>query len=234
MNLPAASLGDWAGVAGVAISFVGLLLVWVQLRAGAATARAQATIQFQQAFRESRAARGRLLATFPVHEDMLYALTGSRSLDGFATWRVQADLTDEQKRDATAVINALNDVAQYVADGLSLRSALQQYHTIFVRAGMLLGPLIDLRNAKGATRNGVRVITLYNAGLAYHRTNAKHQGRTLALIRGDATLVLIDPALGGLQPNTKYEPSPSRWSLWVPGRPTVGRVVRAAERTLGR
>jgi len=34
-------------------------------------------------------------------------------------------------------------VAQYVSDGLSLRSALQQYHWIFIRAGFLLAPYID-------------------------------------------------------------------------------------------
>lgn len=236
-----AALGDWAdaaGITGTVLSLFGLGLVWIQLRAGSAAARAQATIQFQQAFRESSEQRNRLLNSFPIHEDMLYALTGSKTLDGFATWSSPADLTDQQKKDATAVINALNDVAQYVADGLSLRSALQQYHQNFVRAGMLLSPLIDFRNPSGATRNGVRVIELYNAGLGYHRTNGKHRDRKLVLTRkrpgqADVALVLID-AGSGLRPNTRYDPPPPRWRLWAPGPPSVRRVVRTAERNLRR
>lgn len=235
-----AALGDWAdvaGIAGTALSIAGLALVWVQLRAGSAAARAQATIQFQHAFKESSEQRNRLLASFPIHEDMLYALTGSRKREGFATWSDDAPPTKEQLKDATAVINALNDVAQYVADGLSLRSALQQYHQNFVRAGMLLSPLIDAQNPTGATRNGVRVIELYNAGLGYHRTNPKHRGRKLALTRtapgGErAELVLISADLGGLKPNTRYDPPPARWRAWAPGPTNVRGVVRTAERNL--
>ena len=66
MTLLLASLGDWsdvAGIAGAVIGIVGLGFVVVQLRSAAAAARAQATIQFQQAFRDSHPARSRLLAT---------------------------------------------------------------------------------------------------------------------------------------------------------------------------
>lgn len=254
-----AALGDWADVAGItgtALALAGLALVWVQLRAGSAAARAQATIQFQHAFKESSEARNRLLASFPIHEDTLKALTGSEVCDGFTTWATPNDLTEEQKRDARAVINALNDVAQYVADGLSLKSALQQYHQNFVRAGMLVSPLIDADNPTGATRNGVRVIELYNAGLGYHRSHPKHRGRKLALRRerpvertnrrwrrrkaapnprqGRVELVLIDADLRGLQPNTRYDVRHPRWRAWMPKPRRVRRVVRTAERNLRR
>ena len=41
-------------------------------------------------------------------------------------WRTLEDLADDERADVCAVVNALNDVGQYVTDGLSMRSALQQ------------------------------------------------------------------------------------------------------------
>ena len=103
--------------------------------------------------------------------------------DAFPPWSELYDLSDEEKADARAVVGALNDVAQYVADGMSLRSALQQYHTIFVRASFLLAPYIEQENERNAARWGVRVIELFNAGLRYHRAHPKHREKELLLER---------------------------------------------------
>jgi hypothetical protein len=60
----AASLSDWSdagAILGTIVAVLGVVLVLVQLRGAAAATRAQATIQFQQAFRESADMRGRLM-----------------------------------------------------------------------------------------------------------------------------------------------------------------------------
>ena len=72
-----ATLADWSDVAaivGAVVASVALVVIVIQLRRAAALSRAQATIQFQQAFRMSRDARERFLETFPIHEDLLQAL----------------------------------------------------------------------------------------------------------------------------------------------------------------
>jgi hypothetical protein len=238
VTFPLASLGDWAdaaGIAGAVIGVVGLAFVVVQLRSAAAAARTQATIQFQQAFRDSRGARFRLLASFPVHAQSLGILEVRGDEKAFPTWSELTDLSDEQKKDAHAVVNALNDVAQYVADGLSLRSALQQYHTIFVRAGFLLAPYIDKSNEGGAARWGVRVIELFNAGLRYHRAHPKHREKELLLKRDDPTgvLVLIRTDGGGLPRHRGYALERG-WSRRVVDALAVRLATRGAERKLRR
>lgn len=94
-------------------------------------------------------------------------------------------------------------MAQYVADGLELRSALQQYHSIFIRVGALLNPYIDLRNRPEAggekrVRIGRRVPVLYNDGLAYHRCHPKHVGRAVYLVRRVPVAGLPDRPESGL------------------------------------
>ena len=135
----------------------------------------------------------------------------------------------------------MNDVAQYVSDGLSLRSALQQYHTIFVRAGALLWPYVRAVNAPpvpdGApqARYGYRVIDLYNAGLAYQRNSPKHARRELALERGSSTAsngtsISVDATGAGLQPRPGVgQPEPGG-SLTT--RRRLRRTIRTAERNL--
>lgn len=180
-------MADWAGVISAAIALVGLGLVVVQLRGATAASRAQATIQFQAAFLRSQEARGRLQASFPIHASVLQKVAPGCSDGEVRTWSKLTDLSVEQKRDARIVVGALNDVAQYVVDGLALRSALQQYHTIFVRVGVLLLPFLELENApvKGHSqaRYGYRIADLYNAGISYHRHHWKHRGRELVLDR---------------------------------------------------
>jgi hypothetical protein len=70
---------------------------------------------------------------------------------------------------------------------LSLRSALQQYHTIFIRAGVLLCPYIDKLNTPGPggspARLGRRIPILYNLTLDYQHLNPKHAGRRISLKR---------------------------------------------------
>jgi hypothetical protein len=210
--------------------------VIVQLRGAAAAARAQATIQFQQAFRESHAARSRLLKTFPVHESYKERdldLKWCGDPDAFPTWSVPNDLTDDEKSDAEAVVGALNDVAQYVSDGLSLRSALQQYHTIFVRAGFLLAPYIDAENSANRARWGVRVIELYNAGVRYHRASPKHREKRLELRRGESSVVLIDSNGRGVGRHRGY-PVGRGWSRRIVDRLAVRFATIGAERRLRR
>jgi len=239
VTLLLASLGDWsdvAGIAGAVIGIVGLGFVVVQLRSAAAAARAQATIQFQQAFRDSKEARSRLLSSFPVHEESLKLVeVRGTNEDAFPKWNELRPLSKNQIADAQAVVGALNDVAQYVADGMSLRSALQQYHTIFVRAGFLLAPYIDQVNEGGAARWGVRVIELFNAGLRYHRAHPKHRGKELLLKRGDEgdALVLISNKGAGLRQHPGYVLERG-WSRRVVDALAVRRATRDPERRLRR
>jgi hypothetical protein len=238
----ATSLSDWSdagALLGTVVAVAGIGLVVLQLRGAAATTRAQATIQFQQAFKESASARGRLLRAFPVHTDVLAALGGPGAGAQWATWTEWDDLEPDQRADAIAVINAMNDVAQYVADGLSLRSALQQYHTIFIRAGVLLNPYIDKRNAPGPSgspaRIGRRIPTLYNVALDYQRLNPKHVGRRVVLERaaidgsGDTELDLC----GGVRevsPHPGFPDEPRRGSRR--SRRSLRSALRAGEREL--
>lgn len=189
------TLADWsdvAGIAGAALGLAGLVFVILQVRSAAAASRAQATIQFQQAFHQSRDARGRLLATFPVSAETAEALFGQSNPAQVRVWQSLDQLTADDKANATGVINALNDVAQYVTDGLPLRSALQQYHSIFIRLGVLLLPYIDALNTaysdaagqkRRPTRYGRRLVPLYNAALAYHRYHPKHRHTEIILER---------------------------------------------------
>ncbi len=254
----ASVLDDWAAIAGIVaavLTIVGLGFIVVQLRQTVASTRLAATIQFQQSFRSSQDARRRLQTSFPVHKDVLMALVkNEKEYCKFATWDELEDLTKDQYADAKAVVNALNDVAQYVADGMPLRSALQQYHTIFIRAGALLYPYIDLQNqgkdsskelGSGASgdqvtpaRWGVRVIELLNAGLAYHRQHPKHIGHEVVLERdavdgsGRARLVLIRGDLGLIEHYPPYLQAykSRRWIPWSTWR----RAVRRAEHTIRR
>jgi hypothetical protein len=235
-----AALDSWASVSGIvggAAALFGVPLIVIQLRQAALAARAQATIQFQDAFRRSSEARGALQATFPLHTSVLTSLAKddadrARLAAQFGEWNDSMPLTDEQERHARQVINALNDVAQYVADGLSMKSALQQYHSIFVRVGVLLYPLIELDNClpgdvtginrddanrEKPTRRGIRILELMNGGLRYHRFHPKHAGRELKLTRdaGKAVLVLIpqDNPNKGLQERPNHMPT-SWWDKW--------------------
>ncbi len=211
----AATSVDWLGVAGVTVAGGGLIAVMVQLRKASAVSRATATIQFQRAFKDSRGARKRLLETFPIHEDLLEVLATPETRSDFRTWKSLKDLTPQERDEAEAVTNAMNDVAQYVADGLSLRSALQQYHTIFVRTGVLLFPYLNAYNAphngRSQSRYGRRVVMLYNAGLAYHRAHPKHKRRELVLKRRSVRdsqwvrLVLVDTNGTGAQEQRGFE-----------------------------
>ncbi len=221
------------------------LFVIVQLRGAAAASRAQATIQFQAAFVRSQEARGRLQTGFPIHVSVLEQLVPEGGHDDFRTWSDLHELTPEEKGDARMVVGAMNDVAQYVVDGLALRSALQQYHTIFVRVGMLLLPYIERENAlvngRPQARFGYRVVDLYNAGITYHLRHPKHRGRELALERpsahgkGDVRLVLLRADGSGVTRHAGIgsEPSPkglrARYGEWQLRRP-----VRNAERGLRR
>jgi hypothetical protein len=231
------SLSNWAAIAGIAaaiLAMIGLLFVIIQLRGAAASSRVQATIQFQEAFHRSKDARGRFLSSFPVHADALAALQQAGCVEGsaaaFPTWRELQDLAEDQLEDAEAVVNALNDVAQYVADGLPLRSALQQYHTIFVRVGFLLNPYLDERNRGTDARWGARTVELFNAALAYHKGHPKHSGKQVKLGRKDPTgsIVLI-PANGiGLVEHEGF-PYPGE-KRRMPGRgASAKKVVRATE-----
>jgi hypothetical protein len=238
-------MAEWAGVISAVIAVIGLGFVAVELRRASAATRAQATIQFQAAFFRSQEARGRLQASFPLHESVLEELPESERDKDFRTWKELSELTDQERRDAEIVIGAMNDVAQYVVDGLALRSALQQYHTIFVRAGFLLLPYLSLRNApvegKPQARYGFRMADLYNAGISYHRYHWKHRGRDLALVRpagagpGQVRLTLLGTRGDGIKEHpgfgedAKSKNTTSLAQLWM-----LRRVVRRAERHLRR
>lgn len=239
---PLAAISDWVGVAGLAVALTGVGFVLAQLKSNLAVARAQATIQFQAAFHKSRPARIRLQNEFPVHADVLAKLAEPGTEGNFHTWRSIDELSQNQKEDAEAVINAINDVAQYVVDGLPLRSALQQYHTIFVRTGVLLCPYLDQRNApregKPQARYGYRTIDLYNAALAYHRTHPKHRGRELALTRpsangeGPVRLLLLGANGEGAEAHPGFPDDPE--TLSPPDLNEMERAVKGAERKLRR
>jgi hypothetical protein len=237
-----ATVADWAGVVGVVVGLIGVVLVILQLRSGAAAARAQATIQFQEAFRSSSAARNYLMKHFPVHEDVLKELADPELASKFRTWRNLDQLNKEDRESADAVVRAMNDVAQYVADGLKMRSALQQYHTIFIRAGTLLGPYLDQRNARKdgrpQTRWGRRMMDLFNAGINYHRLHPKHKGRELVLERpavdgsGEVQLVLLDPDGQGVRKHSGFADEAGRTvSL---DEIEMRRAVREVERKIRR
>lgn len=236
-------MAEWAGVVSAVIAVIGLGFVVVQLQGATASSRAQATIQFQSAFLRSQPARGRLQASFPIHVSVLEQVEpAGREL---RTWSKLGDLSAEEIHDAKVVVGALNDVAQYVVDGLTLRSALQQYHTIFVRVGMLLLPFIELENARiggrGQARYGYRIVDLYNAGISYHRHHWKHRGRELRLVRpaadgeGKVRLVLLRSDGSGVKKHDGIaSESSSKGLRTLYRRWKLRRVVKHAERKLRR
>lgn len=238
-------MAEWAGVISAVIAVIGLGAVFVQLRGAGASSRAQATIQFQEAFRNSRDARGRLQNSFPVHESVLEQLVPADERSDYDGWIDRSELTKEQKRDAEVVVGALNDVAQYVVDGLALRSALQQYHTVFIRVGVLLLPYLEQKNARVAgrpqARFGYRIVDLFNAAIAYHRSHEKHRGRELVLERpsadqsGNTRLVLLRQDGGGVAKHPGFaSESHSRGPRAVYRWWKLRRTVRQAERKLRR
>lgn len=238
-------VADWAGVVSAVIAVIGLGFVVVQLRAASASSRAQATIQFQSAFLRSQPARGRLQASFPIHVSVLDQLAPQGGSDEFRTWSKLDDLSAEEIQDARVVVGALNDVAQYVVDGLALRSALQQYHTIFVRVGVLLLPFIEQENApsegRGQARYGYRIVDLYNAGISYHRQHWKHRGRELRLVRlapdgeGKVRLVLLRADGTGVKKHDGIATTSSSEGLrTLYRRWRLRRAVKQAERKLRR
>jgi len=193
-----ASSAEVAGIVAAILSLATLVFVARQLAMGnkerqsqVKALRSTATMMFQERFKESQKPRGKLFSEFPLHVSLLEVmskLTPDAPPDpAFATWTDVSELTEEQKDTAKAVINACNDVAQYVVDGLELRSALQQYHVPLLRVGALLNPYLLQVNARDANgkvpRIGRRIPILYNAALAYHRCHPKHKGRALALER---------------------------------------------------
>lgn len=238
-------MAEWAGVVSAVIAVIGLGAIVVQLRGAGASSRAQATIQFQEAFRRSKEARDRLQSSFPVHISVVEQLASEEEHAEYCIWNERTELSADQESDAEAVVGALNDVAQYVVDGLALRSALQQYHTIFIRVGVLLLPYLEQRNARVAglpqARYGYRIVDLYNAGIAYHRIHHKHRGRELTLRRpaangpGMARLVLLHPDGSGV---VKHDGFGSESRSTGPRALYRGwklrRVVKRAERKLRR
>ena len=244
-----ASIADWAGLVGAIVACVGVALVYIQLRRATSASRAQATIQFQQAFHDSAAARFRLLTTFPIHEGLFGQVDSLREERArLRTWTELSELTDDEVADARAVIGAMNDVAQYVSDGLEMRSALQQYHTIFVRVGVLVLPYLDVISAsvegRPQTRFGRRMVTLYNAGIAYHLRHPKHRGRELTLERPVAgtskksgervKLTLIDTNGGGVREHPGFSDESADRSATLTEKLILRRAVRRAERKLRR
>lgn len=237
-----ATLAGWSGVVAAGAAVLGLVFVGFQLRGATALSRAQATIQFQRAFRDSGEARTRIQRSFPIHQDSLAQIAPEQRVR-LRTWRtVEDDLSDKEQQDARAVINAMNDVAQYVADGLSLRSALQQYHTVFVRLGFLVLPYVDAKNApvegRPQARIGRRLVDLHNAAIAYHRRHPKHRGRELVLDHdvadGSETvrLVLLNREGVGVHEHPGF-PDESRPQLGtLPRKLALRRAVKKAERRL--
>jgi len=236
-------VADWAGVVSAVIALVGLGFVVIQLRGATAASRTQATIQFQAAFLRSQEARGRLQASFPVHVSVLEQVAPGCSNGEVRTWSKLTDLSTEEKRDARVVVGALNDVAQYVVDGLALRSALQQYHTVFVRVGVLLLPFLELENSRvkgrSQARYGYRIADLYNAGISYHLHHWKHRGRELVLDRpaahGDERIRLVllhsDGSGVGRHDGIASEPN-SKGLRTLYRRWKLRRTVKRAERKL--
>lgn len=256
MILASLDLADWAALSGIVAagpSLVTLPVIAYQLwmgnnerQAQVRTLRSTATMLFQERFKESQRARGELFMEFPLHESLVTViseLSRDAPLDpAFPTWATLRDLSPEQKAAAQKVINACNDVAQYVVDGLELRSALQQYHLPLLRVGALLNPYllqINAENEKGkALRIGRRIPVLYNAALAYHRCNPKHKGRPAGLERtppggrGKVALIFLDRKGEGA---TQFEcfPDTPEESLLLPDE-GLSKVISAAEEKLRR
>jgi hypothetical protein len=236
---------DWIGILSVVIASIGVGIVILQLRAATAASRAQATIQFQAAFVHSQEARRRLQMSFPIHMSVMERLAPQAEHGEFDTWKELHELSPEQQQDARVVVGAMNDVAQYVVDGLALRSALQQYHTIFVRVGTLLLPYLERENApvggRPQARFGYRLVDLYNASITYHLHHPKHRGRELALKRpaarkeGEARLVLLHTDGSGVSRHGGFASEPNstglggRYDQW-----RLRRKIRGAERRLRR
>jgi hypothetical protein len=255
------ALSDWgsiAGIVGAAGTLMGLGFVGYQLRVGnherqsqvqalrmqVQTLRTQATMLFQERFKESQKARRRVFREFPLHTSLLVAMQqidpGGIPDGKVQTWDEIEELSDEDVALAEEVINAFNDVAQYVVDGLELRSALQQYHLPIMRVGALLNPYLTQKNAEGdgtrKLRVGRRIPILYNASLAYHRCNQKHRGREVGLLRTDPddgrqlNLVFFDGDRGGTQQFECFADSPHE-SLRLPDD-DLATVIAAAEEKL--
>jgi hypothetical protein len=250
-------LSDWASIASIlvaALTLVGLLFVAMQLIEGnraqqqqVRAQRAQATMLFQERFKESQPVRQQLFSEFPIHASLLRTAEGldiEVPDDGaIEVWESVERLSADQKRAARGVVNALNDVAQYVVDGLELHSALQQYHLVIIRVGALLNPYLEQENAVVAgrpqLRYGRRVPILYNAALAYHRCNPKHSGRPVGLKRPHATepdrdveVYFFDGERKGLEQFACFADTPHE-SLLLPDE-ALTRVISAAEAKLRR
>lgn len=255
------SLSEWASIAGIvgaAGTLVGLGFVGYQLRIGnherqfqvqalrmqVESLRAQATMLFQERFKESHKARQRVFREFPLHTSLIAAM---QQIDpenlpkgAVQTWSEIEELSEDQVALAEQVINAFNDVAQYVVDGLELRSALQQYHLPIMRVGALLNPYLAQKNAeKDGTKKlrvGRRIPVLYNASLAYHRCHHKHSGRKVGLLRTDPDngeeidLVFFDGDRSGVQQFECFSDTPHE-PLLLPDDELSG-VIAAAEEKL--
>lgn len=243
-----ANLSDsasWATIFATFLAIIGLGLVFYQLRVNARQERAQTTIQFQGRFKESSGPRGYLLSQFPLHRSLEHVMDedfAKLEREGkIRVWEQLEDLTRDDKASAEAVIGALNDVAQYVADGMGMRSALQQYHTIFVRVGALLEPYILQRNAtengKTPARVGRRVMKLFNAGIVYHRCNPTHRPTTIWLRRiadtgEELRFKLLDSDGGGVIQFDHFPDSPNE-SYLITER-SLRAAINQAERRLRR
>jgi hypothetical protein len=255
------SLADWgslAGVIGAAGTLAGLGFVGFQLRVGnherhsqvqalrmqVQSLRAQATMLFQERFKESQDARRRVFREFPLHASLVAAMhqvdPDALSKGRVNTWNEIDELSEDEIALADQVINAFNDVAQYVVDGLELRSALQQYHLPIMRVGALLNPYLAQRNAatdgQRKLRVGRRIPILYNASLAYHRCHHKHSGRRVGLLRTDPVdgeridLVFFDGNRGGVRQFECFADTPDEL-LRLPDD-DLAAVIAAAEAKL--
>jgi hypothetical protein len=201
---------------------------------------------FQERFKESREARGCVFREFPLHRSLVAAMqqVDPKALpkEGLPTWGEIGELSPENVALADEVINAFNDVAQYVVDGLELKSALQQYHLPIMRVGALLNPYLTQKNAaidgKRKLRIGRRIPILYNASLAYHRCHHKHSGRRVGLLRidpatgADLDLAFFDGKRAGIQQFECFADTPDE-SLLLPDD-DLATVIAAAEEKLRR
>jgi hypothetical protein len=248
--------GDVAGIVGAAGALVGLGFVGYQLRIGnqerrsqvqaldmqVQALRTQATMLFQERFKESQEARRRVFREFPLHVSLVAAMREVNPgvvPEGARTWNEIEELSDDEAELADQVVNAFNDVAQYVVDGLELRSALQQYHLPIMRVGALLNPYLAEKNIGGAgnrkLRVGRRIPILYNASLAYHRCHHKHGGRRVGLVRTDPdsgqelNLVFFDGDRGGVRQFECFADSPHE-SLLLPDDDLATVIVAAEEK----
>jgi hypothetical protein len=253
--LASLDLAGWAALAGIVaacLSLVTLPAITYQLWMGnkerqsqVNSLRSTATMLFQERFKESQGARGQLFREFPLHDSLVAVMSELRPDappdPAFATWGEVSNLTKEQRDTAKAVINACNDVAQYVVDGLELRSALQQYHVPLLRVGALLNPYLLQVNAPDAEgkvpRIGRRIPVLYNAALAYHRCHPKHKKRLLGLERappgGEAVNLLFLDAEGNGATQFECFPDTPEESLLLPDD-ELSKVISVAEEKLRR